>query len=583
MMGRTPFPPVGDLPYVLTLPGYGFYWFRLTAHAEVPRWHEERSAPEDLPVLVLFDGWNSFFRERVVPWRIGMAERMRAQLEQEALPRFLAAQRWYAAKGAPIARAALKDHALLATAHGTALLALLNVDSGAHQGVYFAPLVLAWEDGEDERARQLLPATVARVRQQANVGVLADAFADEAFCLATLEAIGERLELPAGAGVIRFEPTTAFEALSGDEPAELPVHPTQTQTSNTTVALGQRFFLKGYRMLRPGINPELELGRFLTEVARFPNAVPLAGAVEYVAADGTRMTLALLQAYVENQGDAWSYTLDYLARFLEERRTGAEPPAVDVHGVYLALMHTLGTRTAELHHALALRTGDPLFDPEAATPADLAAWKRRVRDEVAASLDLLQQRRAQLSEPARALAGAVLERRATLLAAVDAGVPSRVDAVKARYHGDYHLGQVLINRNDFVIADFEGEPGRPLPERRAKHSPLRDVAGMLRSFGYARAAALSRATNERPEHLPQLEPLARQWETEARQTFLRAYREASDGGLLYRSFDQAQGLIALFELEKAFYELRYELGHRPEWAVVPLRGILALAGAVEKG
>jgi maltose alpha-D-glucosyltransferase/alpha-amylase len=581
MMGRTPFPPVGDLPYVLTLPGYGFYWFRLTAHAEVPRWHEERSAPEDLPVLVLFDGWNSFFRERVVPWRIGMAERMRAQLEQEALPRFLAAQRWYAAKGAPIARAALKDHALLATAHGTALLALLNVDSGAHQGVYFAPLVLAWEDGEDERARQLLPATVARVRQQANVGVLADAFADEAFCLATLEAIGERLELPAGAGVIRFEPTTAFEALSGDEPAELPVHPTQTQTSNTTVALGQRFFLKGYRMLRPGINPELELGRFLTEVARFPNAVPLAGAVEYVAADGTRMTLALLQAYVENQGDAWSYTLDYLARFLEERRTGAEPPAVDVHGVYLALMHTLGTRTAELHHALALRTGDPLFDPEAATPADLAAWKRRVRDEVAASLDLLQQRRAQLSEPARALAGAVLERRATLLAAVDAGVPSRVDAVKARYHGDYHLGQVLINRNDFVIADFEGEPGRPLPERRAKHSPLRDVAGMLRSFGYARAAALSRATNERPEHLPQLEPLARQWETEARQTFLRAYREASDGGLLYRSFDQAQGLIALFELEKAFYELRYELDNRPDWVAIPLRGILELNDATD--
>jgi maltose alpha-D-glucosyltransferase/alpha-amylase len=140
---------------------------------------------------------------------------------------------------------------------------------------------------------------------------------------------------------------------------------------------------------------------------------------------------------------------------------------------------------------------------------------------------------------------------------------------------------VLINRNDFVIADFEGEPGRPLPERRAKHSPLRDVAGMLRSFGYARAAALSRVTNERPEHLPQLEPLARQWETEARQTFLRAYREASDGGLLYRSFDQAQGLIALFELEKAFYELRYELDNRPDWVAIPLRGILELNDATD--
>jgi maltose alpha-D-glucosyltransferase/alpha-amylase len=577
MMGRTPFPPVGELPYLLTLPGYGFYWFHLTVHAEVPRWHEERSAREDLPVLVLFDGWNSFFRERVVPWRIGMAERMRAQLEREALPRYLAVQRWYAAKGTPIARVALKDHAQLATARGNALLALLEVDGGAQRDAYFAPLLLAWEEGEEERVRALLPSTVARVRQQANVGVLADAFADQAFCLATLEAIGERLELPAGAGTFRFEPTAAFEALSGDEPDELAVHPTQAQSSNTTVALGRRFFLKGYRLLRPGVNPELELGRFLTDVARFRSTVPLAGTVEYVGADGTRMTLALLQAYVENQGDAWSYTLDYLARFLELRRTATEPAAADVHGVYLALMHTLGTRTAELHHALAQRTGDPLFDPEAATPADLAAWTNRVRDEIGASLDLLQQRRAQLAEPARALAEAVLERRALLLAAVDARAPRQIDVTKCRYHGDYHLGQVLLNRNDFIITDFEGEPGRPLPERRAKHSPLRDVAGMLRSFGYARATALSRAGGERSEDLQQLEPPARQWESEARRTFLRAYQEATAGGVLYRSVEQALSLIALFEIEKASYELRYELANRPDWAAIPLRGILELS------
>jgi maltose alpha-D-glucosyltransferase/alpha-amylase len=245
-----------------------------------------------------------------------------------------------------------------------------------------------------------------------------------------------------------------------------------------------------------------------------------------------------------------------------------------VHGVYLALMHTLGTRTAELHHALARRTGDSLFDPEAVTPEDLAAWKHRVRDEVGASLDLLQQRRAQLTEPARALADVVLERRAALLAAAGAGVPAQVDAVKARYHGDYHLAQALINRNDFVIADFGGEPGRPVPERRAKHSPLRDVAGMLRSFGYARQTALSRLTGERAQDVQQLEPLARQWESEARQTFLRAYQKATEDGLLHRSFDQVRGLIALFELERAFYELRYELANRPDWVAIPLREIV---------
>ncbi|HXV08531.1 MAG TPA: alpha-amylase, partial [Burkholderiales bacterium] len=176
-----------------------------------------------------------------------------------------------------------------------------------------------------------------------------------------------------------------------------------------------------------------------------------------------------------------------------------------------------------------------------------------------------------------ALAEVVLERRARLLRAVDSRAPRQIDAIKCRYHGDYHLGQVLINRNDFVIADFEGEPGRSLPERRAKHSPLRDVAGMLRSFGYARATALSRATGERPEDLQQLEPPARQWESEARRAFLRAYQEATAGGVLYRSVEQALSLIALFEIEKASYELRYELANRPDWVAIPLRGILELS------
>jgi maltose alpha-D-glucosyltransferase/alpha-amylase len=154
-----------------------------------------------------------------------------------------------------------------------------------------------------------------------------------------------------------------------------------------------------------------------------------------------------------------------------------------------------------------------------------------------------------------------------------------VQAVKIRYHGDYHLGQVLLNRNDFFITDFEGEPARSVEERRAKHSPMRDVAGMLRSFDYAQASALFEAIAQRPDDIARLEPLARAWESEVRRVFLEAYEQASAGGVLYRDFADMRGLIALFEMEKAFYELRYELDNRPEWVAIPLRGLLRQSAA----
>ena len=358
----------------------------------------------------------------------------------------------------------------------------------------------------------------------------------------------------------------------------MPVQNHNANSPNHLVTLGQRFFLKGYRRLREGENPELEVGRFLTEVAGFPNAVPLAGAVEYVARDGSVMTLAVLQGYVENQGDGWRYTLDYLERFLEGQQTEAAPPGPEVHGAYLALMQTLGTRTGELHLALAMRSGDAAFDPEPVQPGDLQAWKARVVQEATLSLDLLGRRLPDLPETERGPCRRLLEHREQAMQRIDAITPPDAQALKTRYHGDYHLGQVLLSRNDFVITDFEGEPGRPLQERRTRQSPLRDVAGMLRSFDYAQSSALLNATRGRPDDLARLEPLARRWDTEARRAFLLAYEQATQGGVLFRSFTEMQGLLALFELEKAFYELRYELDNRPDWVAIPVRGILRLIG-----
>ncbi|MBI4194304.1 MAG: maltose alpha-D-glucosyltransferase [Betaproteobacteria bacterium] len=577
LMGRTAFPPVGELPYMLTLPAHGFYWFRLAADVEVPRWHEERLAREDLPVLVLFDGWMSFFRDRVVPWRIGMAEKVRAQLEREILPRYLEPQRWYAAKGEKVARAALTDHVLWQSGRHQWLVSLLETEGSAEPATYFLPLALAWEDGDEERMRGLVPATIAKVRQQANVGVLGDAFADEAFCRAIVEAIGAGGEVRAARGTLRFTPTRVFGELAGTDVAKLAVSRPQTQSSNTIVTVGERLFLKGYRRLRPGVNPEVEIGRFLTEEARFPNCVPLAGALDYIAADGTPMTLALLQAYVSNQGDGWSYTLDYLERFLEQWRDAADAPGADVHGAYLSLIHALGTRTAELHRALGTSTGNPDFDPEPVAVEDLVAWRRTVQEEALATLDLLGRRRGELTLPVRSEARVLADQKDKLLARIEACTVSAGQALKIRYHGDYHLGQVLLARNDFLVIDFEGEPARPLAERRRKHSPLRDVAGMLRSFNYAHWTALRNAVHGNEDAL-RLAPLARSWETEVRREFLAAYDARARGSGLYASFEAARGLLELFEMEKAFYEVRYELNNRPGWVSIPLQGILALAG-----
>lgn len=580
LLGRAAFPPVGELPYMLTLPAHGFYWFRLSTDVEVPEWHEERGMREDLPVLVLFDGWMSFFRDRVVPWRIGMAEKVRAQLEAEVLPRYLESQRWYAAKGQRVKRATVSDHVLWEPARRQWLVSLVEIEGASESSAYFVPLALAWEDGEDERYRGLAPATVAKVRQQANVGVLGDAFADEAFCRAVVEAIGSGRDVATARGMLRFRPTRRYAAITGDAIAALPVTRPQTQSSNTIVTLGERLFLKGYRRLRPGMNPELEVGRFLTEVARFPNCAPLAGALEYVAGEGARMTLALLQGYVPNQGDGWTHTLDYLKRFLEQWRNAAEQPPTDVHGGYLSLIHTLGTRTAELHRALALRTGDAAFDPEPVGENDLADWRKRVREEALGSLDLLERRLGELTLPPRTDAKALIRQREQLLARIDACAAPAGPALKIRYHGDYHLGQVLLTKNDFLIIDFEGEPARTFTERRAKHSPLRDLAGMLRSFNYAHCTALREGVQGH-EDTARLAPLARAWEEEVRRGFLEAYDEAARGSGLYASFEAARGLLALFEMEKAFYELRYEINSRPGWVAIPLHGILALAGLGE--
>jgi maltose alpha-D-glucosyltransferase/alpha-amylase len=599
LIGNTAFPPIGELPYLLTLPAWGFYWFALTADAAYPRWHAERPVPQDLPVLVIPEGLKAALTQReaaAADVQALMGRRVREQLEREVLPAFLAQQRWFAAKGAAVERVALREQDEWRTAEGSWLLAMARVElgDGSHQ-TYSLPLALAFEDHDPARVEALLHATVARVRQRARVGVLYDAFWDDAFCRALVAGMRNRARLRLPNGELRFSATSRLT----DEPPEasLPVRHPAFEQSNSMVILGDRLALKGYRQLRGGINPEIEIGRFLTDVSPFPHIALLYGALEHCDGEGRTTALAVLHRYVPNEGNGWDYTLAHVTRLIDDVAAGTTaettlgpgsvPPPEPLdplgpmpHAVdsgFLALIALLGRRTAELHAALARPTGDMAFEPEPLTPADLGALRDKVRAEARETLALLAQRSASLPPATAALAQRLEALEPALQQHIDALVPREVAATKTRYHGDYHLGQVLLSQHDFVIVDFEGEPSRPPSERRTKHSPLRDVAGMLRSFAYAAAVALQQASPASAAERERAQTPVAQWRTATTEAFLRGYREAiGDTSSWPRDPGVADRLIGVFTLEKALYELRYELANRPDWVDIPLSAVLAM-------
>jgi maltose alpha-D-glucosyltransferase/alpha-amylase len=460
------------------------------------------------------------------------------------------------------------------------VVALLEVGSAPESVMYFMPLALAWEEDED-RLHNLTTAAIAKIRQQANVGIMGDAFADATFCRAVVDAMAQRREVPTAQGKLKFRPTAAFAQLAGNDYNSLPVARPQGSSSNTVVTLGERLLLKGYRRLRAGASPELEIGLYLTEVARFANCAPVAGVLEYTGNDGQVRVLAMLQAYVANQGDGWEYALEYLRRHLEEHRTApaTDELPVDAHEAFLTLIRTLGERTAQLHRALASPTSNADFAPEPLTPADIEAYRARALGEARGALALLKTNLEQIPAPDRAKANELLAVQEQLLARLAGAAAQDSAGRKIRIHGDYHLGQVLVTRNDFVIVDFEGEPGHTLEQRRAKQSPLRDVAGMLRSFSYVEHSALRNVAHDEVE-FTKLAPLAHAWAIQVRKAFLLAYDTEARHAALYSSFVPGEGLLGLFELEKALYELRYELSNRPTWAGIPLQGILESVGDV---
>jgi maltose alpha-D-glucosyltransferase/alpha-amylase len=352
--------------------------------------------------------------------------------------------------------------------------------------------------------------------------------------------------------------------------------------------------LKLYRRLQPGPHPEVEMSRFLVERAGFANTPkPLATLELTLPGAPAEETCAagVLFGFVRNQGDGWTLALDYLTRYLDDALNEAAPGATapgrtaerpDPDHFFLALARQLGLRLAQMHRALAERAGDdPAFAPEPITRQDLAEWRQTLEENAERMLARLERGQAGLPEAARSLADTLTGAGPQLFRAIRALVPDEIVATKTRYHGDLHLAQVIAVQNDFYFIDFEGEPGRPLAARRRKSSPLRDVAGMIRSFDYAATAAVRELGEARPAAVPRMDMLAEAWRQRAIDGFRAAYRKAMRGCPSYPASKlQAKALIDLFTLEKAVYEVSYELANRPAWAAIPLNGILRVVEKV---
>jgi maltose alpha-D-glucosyltransferase/alpha-amylase len=484
----------------------------------------------------------------------------RAALERAALPDFLRAQRWFGGKARQLAAVRVVDWGRLPSAP-TAFAAVVQVEyADGEPEQYFMPLAVGVAPDE---------AVVARLTGPAGEAVLHDGPADDAVCASLLSAVEEGREFPTRAGRIRGTATAAFAALRGDPTRPLAVERGPATSSNSLVIFGRRLLLKAFRRLQPGVNPDYEVGRFLTERAGFDRTPRVAGSLEYVRPGGEPSAVGLLQEVIPSRGDGWDHALEELKNYFE--RPGEEPV-----GDYLRAAATLGRRTAQMHLALASDPHDPAFAPEPFTAADGAALRDDVLRQGRTALALLGQALdrlpADVTQPAGRLLGqgqAALDR----IAAAPIAVPS---AAKTRVHGDYHLGQVLWTGGDYAILDFEGEPTRPLAERRAKFSPLRDVAGMLRSYHYAAYVSLF----DRPTDFARLEPRARAWQQQVSAAFLGEYRAAA-GRAVFMPHEPGEfaALLDQFMLGKAFFELAYELNNRPDWVRIPLQGALELIGS----
>jgi maltose alpha-D-glucosyltransferase/alpha-amylase len=583
MLGYVEFPPIDRQPYRFTLAPYSFLWLELQHKPESSELSTdlEQHAPFDVT-----DGWKVLLEGVSQP-----------RLESVALPEYLAKQRWFAGKSRHIKGTEIVDWADLETTDSALALVNVHFDHGPLD-TYQLPLAMMFGEIGEESRRAIPNASIAAVVAKRVSGVLYDGVFDDKACAVLLSLIENAGRINTRNGYIQGVRGKSFQEILGSVDAPLQVRRGSAEQSNTSILFGDRFILKLFRRLEPGQNPDCEIGQYLTEKTGFDGIPPFAGSIEYAPTGSTETsTLAMLQGLVANEGDGWTWTIEELNRYYETYASTAFPedlrvmfadpldisehPAFQIArdhvGPYLDSVATLGRRTALMHLALASPTNNPAFRPEPLTADDLQNQFADFRQHAASIFDVLKESVSHLPDDVVDVAASVLSRRGRILNYLTNIKFDGLLMQRIRIHGDYHLGQVLHVKTDFVILDFEGEPVRPLEYRRSKQCPLKDVAGMLRSFSYAAHGTLINYTSRHTEDVTRLEPWARLWERVIAAEFLRAYREtARNAQFLPGNPYDFRKMLDVFLLDKALYEILYELNSRPGWVRIPMLGLLSL-------
>lgn len=622
IFGRAEFPPVGDSAYFLSLSPHSFYWFTLTAKSV--------AAPQfipqfKLPTLVMSNNWQSIYT----------SNKSRSQLAS-ILPNYLQNCRWFAGKARkiqslqiteaiPLSAPGLeaeKSTSILSPTSAHSLfpnpyyLVLLQVDyTEGLPETYALPLgyepINAAEENLGEFTADKSPTplqsphathAIARIKflgKNDEVGVLFDAAGDKNFLTIPLEAIANSRRYLGAVGELLA--TTTHVLMPGQDFSQLEPRFLKGEQSNSSIIYGERFILKFFRKVEEGINPDLEIGRFLTEKHLIQHYAPIVGSLEYRRSTSPQMTIGILQKFVTDTRDAWSYTLDSLSRYFERVMAkqidisevqqpssslisdlSVEVPdlAREIIATYLTSAELLGQRTAELHLALASDLENPDFAPENFTSFYQRSIYQSMRNLAGKSLLLLKKQLFHLPPDIQKMAQILLNHPEQVMSRFRSILNLKITAQRIRCHGDYHLGQVLYTGKDFIIIDFEGEPARPLSERRMKRSPLRDVAGMVQSFNYAATLALRKEVESgliRAENIPDMKQWANFWYGRVSVAFLNSYLlTATDANFLPKTTAELEVLLNAYILEKAVYELNYELNSRPDWVEIPLQRILQL-------
>ncbi|WP_314384460.1 maltose alpha-D-glucosyltransferase [Pseudomonas brenneri] len=568
MLGGNAFPPIGQLNFLLTLAPYGFYWFVLAAENQMPSWHVEpaQSLP-DFTTLVLKKRLEELLE---VPCR--------TILEQTSLPTWLPKRRWFANKESTIEHVHIAYGVRFGDAQHPVLLSEIEVTSAGQTSRYQLPFGLLGEDQFTSALPQQL--ALARVRRVRQVGLITDAFSLDSYIRAVIEGLRAQTVLSSSDGEIRFESTPHLANLPvGDE---LQVRYLAAEQSNSSVVVGESLVLKLIRKVSAGVHPELEMGAYLT-AAGYAHISPLLGSVIRRDNEGQASLLMIAQGYLSNQGDAWGWTQNNLERAIRDELAEAiseQEQHYNALGELADFAGLLGQRLGEMHNVLAAPTANPDFQPQVTSIKDSQGWAKQVGAQIERALQLLKQHQSQLNPADQALVTQLLAQKKAIASHVQNLAKATVGGLRIRVHGDLHLGQVLVVKGDAYLIDFEGEPARPLHERRGKHSPYKDVSGVLRSFDYAAAMALN-VQGQGLDHSADAEAarqrVADRYLSEARQAFIQAYQQATSTlAHDWQDANGAQAALALFSLEKAAYEVAYEAQNRPAWLAVPLRGLHGL-------